>query len=178
MNPAPARTAEVTDTGKLPDAVRTKSCVTGVFTAVVPNEMPVELNERIGPPGASCNAKVDELPVADAVSVAACAALTVETLALKFTDVEFAGTVTEAGSITALALLDRFTLSPPVGAAALRVTEQESVAEPETVDRLHFNPVMPGVPAPLSPIFVAPKETALVPTTSCPLVGPEAEGLN
>ena len=166
VNPAPASTAEVTDTGRLPDAVRTKSCVTGVFNAVVPNEMPVELKERIGPPGTSCNAKLDELPVAEAVSVADWAALTAETLALKLAEVEFAGTVTVAGKMTALSLLERPTLKPPVGAAAFRVTEHESVAEAETEAKLHFSPVIPGVPEPLRLIFVAPKDVVPVPTDS------------
>jgi hypothetical protein len=44
--------------------------------------------------------------------------------------VALAGTVSVAGSATIALLLDRLTLSPPLGAAALKVTVQESVPGP------------------------------------------------
>ena len=85
---------------------------------------------------------------------------------MKLTEVEFAGTVTVAGKMTALSLLERFTLKPPVVAAAFRVTEHESVAAAETEDKLHFSPVIPGVPEPVRLIFVAPTDVVPVPTNS------------
>jgi hypothetical protein len=44
--------------------------------------------------------------------------------------VAFAGTVTDAGNVTAELLVDRLTLSPAAGAALASVTVQASVAEP------------------------------------------------
>ncbi len=65
-----------------------------------------------------------------AVSVAVWAEVTAETLAVKAALVTLAGTVTEAGRVTAGSLLDKLTLRPPLGAAALSVTVQASVPDP------------------------------------------------
>jgi hypothetical protein len=104
--------------------------------------------------------------------------LTGETFAIKLAEVEFAGTVTVDGNTTAASLLARLTLSPPDPAAALRVIEQESVAEPETVDRLQVSFDRAGAPDPLRAILVAPKEVVSVPMTNCPFSAPTVDGLN
>jgi hypothetical protein len=62
-----------------------------------------------------------------AVSVADCVDVTAATVAAKFADVAPEGTVTDAGTTTAASLLPSVTTIPPVGAAAVSVTEQESV---------------------------------------------------
>jgi hypothetical protein len=64
-----------------------------------------------------------------AVKVAVCAALTAETVALKPALVEPAGTVTDAGTTTALLLLEMLITWFVVG-AAVRVAVQLSVAAP------------------------------------------------
>jgi len=46
-------------------------------------------------------------------------------VAVKFADVEFAGTDTDAGTVRAAALLERVTVAPPAGAAFDNVTVQE-----------------------------------------------------
>lgn len=52
-------------------------------------------------------------------------------LAVKLAVVEFAATMTEAGTVTAELSLARPTLNPPVGAAPEMVTVQVSVPAPE-----------------------------------------------
>ena len=127
-NPAPVTDAELTVTGDEPVAVRVTDWVDGVFSETLPKEMLVALMLSVAPPAVpSCNAKFFVTPFAVAVKVAACAELTAETAALNPALVAFAGTLTEAGSVTALLLLARVTLSPPLGAAALRETVQVSV---------------------------------------------------
>ena len=65
-----------------------------------------------------------------AVRVTVCAVATDDTVAVNPALVAFAGTVTVAGTATAALPLDTLTLRPPLGAAALSVTVQESVPEP------------------------------------------------
>jgi hypothetical protein len=77
----------------------------------------------------SCKTKVSKRLPELAVNVTACAVETGSTVAVNTVLVAFAGTVTVPGTVTAALLLDRFTLSPPDGAAAFRVTVQESVPE-------------------------------------------------
>jgi hypothetical protein len=62
--------------------------------------------------------------------VTACAVVTAETVAVKGALVAPAATVTEAGTVTAVLLLERLTMNPPVGAAVFSVTVQASVPEP------------------------------------------------
>jgi hypothetical protein len=66
-----------------------------------------------------------------AVRVTVCDVLTEETVAAKFAVLEPAGTVTDAGTVTALLLLESPTANPPVAAAAFNVTVQLSVPDPE-----------------------------------------------
>ena len=48
-------------------------------------------------------------------------------VAVKFADVEFAGTDTDPGTVKGAALLERVTVAPPAGAAFDNVTVQELV---------------------------------------------------
>ena len=66
-----------------------------------------------------------------AVRVIDCADRTADALAVKPTMIAFAGTFTEAGTVTAGLLLDRLTLKLPPGAAAFIVTVQASVPDPK-----------------------------------------------
>jgi hypothetical protein len=65
-----------------------------------------------------------------AVSVAVCEVLTDDTVALNPALVAVAGTVTEAGTETALLLLASPTAIPPVGAEPVSVTVHASVPAP------------------------------------------------
>jgi hypothetical protein len=70
------------------------------------------------------------IPPADAVRVAFWAVVTAVTVAVNPALVAPAGTVTELGTVTAELLLDRLTASPPVPAAAERLTVQLSLPAP------------------------------------------------
>jgi hypothetical protein len=48
-----------------------------------------------------------------------------------------AGTITDAGTVTADLLLDRLTFKPPLGAAVLKVRVQGSVPDPVIEPLLH-----------------------------------------
>jgi hypothetical protein len=66
--------------------------------------------------------------------------------------VAFAGTVTVLGIVTAELLLDRLTLSPPLGAAAVSVTVHASVPDPVMVPLLQYSALSAAgaaVPVPL-----------------------------
>jgi hypothetical protein len=62
------------------------------------------------------------------------AVVTAETAAEKPTLVALTGTVTEAGTVTAVLLLDRLTAMPLPVAGPLSVTVQASVPEPDIED--------------------------------------------
>lgn len=64
------------------------------------------------------------------MSVAVCDELTAATDAVNAALVAFAATVTDAGTVTAVSLLARLTLSPPEDGAAVSVTVQASDPAP------------------------------------------------
>jgi hypothetical protein len=103
-----------------------------IVTAVPPAIGPLfgDTLLSVGAAAFNCRAKVSETAPALAVSVAVCAVLTVETVAVNPALVAFAGTVTVAGTATAALLLDRLTTSPPLGATAFSDTVQASEPEP------------------------------------------------
>jgi hypothetical protein len=74
-----------------------------------------------------------------AVRVTVTELLTDETVAVNPAVVDPAGTVTEAGTVTALLLLARPTAKPPVGAAVLNVTVQLSVPAPVIDPLVHVS---------------------------------------
>jgi hypothetical protein len=89
--------------------------------------------------------------------------VTVLAVAVKLALLAPAATVTVAGTVTAELLLDRLTLTPPLGAAALSPTVQVSVPAPVIVplaqlseDRVAVFVVLADVPMPLSPITSVP----------------------
>jgi hypothetical protein len=129
VKPDPVIAAALTVTAALPVEDSVSVCVVGVFTFVLPKLSVVALSPRVPAVAPSCTAKVfDELP-AVAVSVAVVAVVTEEAVAEKVPVVEPDATVTVAGTVTALLLLDRFTVKLPL-AAAFSVTVQLSVPAP------------------------------------------------
>jgi hypothetical protein len=88
--------------------------------------------------------------------------VTDETVAVKAALVAFAGTVTVAGTVTAMLLLERLILRPPLGAAALSVTVQASVPAPVMDALLQEIPLnaaetpVAAVPVPLRAIVAVP----------------------
>lgn len=100
-----------------------------------PKPMLVAFMVSVGTEALSCRATFFETPPEAAVSVAVWLLATAEMTAENPVLVAPAGTVTEAGTTTALLLLVRVTVDPPLGAAAVRVAVQGSVIEP-VMDRL------------------------------------------
>jgi hypothetical protein len=103
--------------------------------------------------------------------------------------VALAGTVTVAGSVTAALLLDKLTLIPPLGAAALSVTVQASVPDSDMVALLQEKVlsaavtvsgvlVVAVVPVPLRLMTVVPSVEELLAMVSCPVAAPVTVGSN
>jgi len=129
-NPLPLTAAALTVTAAVPVEDRVNVCVVAVFTFTLPKDKLDELTLSVGTAAPSDRAKVLATLLALAVRVAVWAVVTEETVAVKAAVVAPAATVTEAGTVTDELLLARFTVNPPLGAAALSATVQESVPAP------------------------------------------------
>jgi hypothetical protein len=104
-----------------------------------------------------------------AVSVAVCAELTGEKVAVKLAVVDPAATVTEAGTASAESSLERLTAKPSLAAAEFNATVQVSIADPVALLKAQPSDVNSGlgvaltaVPVPLSPTCSVPLVVALV----------------
>ncbi len=103
------------------------------------------------------------------------------TVAENPTVVVLAATVTVAGTETTPSLLDRVTLSPPLGAAALRVTVQASVPAPVMVPLLQLSELRAAavaVPVPLRLTTAEGLVEELLVRANCPVAAPAVEGSN
>lgn len=125
------------------------------------------------------------VPPADAVSVALCAVVTAETVAVNPALVAPEGTVTDPGTLTELLLLNRLTVEPPPPAAAERVTEHASTPEPMNELCVHDSELTPAIlpdpesePLPCKLIFREGLVEELVVTISCPVASPCVVGVN
>lgn len=130
LKPVPVSVGAYTVTGRLPVDVKITDCFTAVFTATLPNDKVVGLTPSICMSASTSKAKVFDTEPWVAFRVTAWLLAVHEEGAENAALVAFAGTVTLAGTVTTELLLERFTLSPPVGAAALNVTVQGSEACP------------------------------------------------
>lgn len=130
VKPVPVRVVALIVTGAVPVEVKVTDCVAGVFSVTLPKATFVALMLSAGTEAFSCRAKVLVTEPALAVSVTASVAVTDAPVAVKLALVPPAGIVTVAGRVTAALLLDRLTFRPPLGAAALKATEQASVTAP------------------------------------------------
>jgi hypothetical protein len=110
--------------------------------------------------------------------VTACAVETEETVVEKLALVELAATVTEAGTTTDELLLRRFTVNPPVAAAAFRVTEHASVPAPVMDEFVQEMAVNTGTPAPVRLIVLDAPDDELLARVSEPVAAPAAVGSN
>ena len=95
----------------------------------------------------NCMENSSTTPPELAVSVAVCAELTEEKVAIKLADVDPAVTVTEVGTVTARLELAKFTLNPPLGAALFSKTEHASVPAPVIETIAQLIPVSTGADA-------------------------------
>jgi hypothetical protein len=159
VKPVPVTVAALMVTGAVPAEVKVTDCVDGALSDTLPNVKLAELMLKLGTAAFNCMTKISETAPTVAVSVAACAVATEDTVAVNPALVAFAGTVTVAGTDTAVLLLDRLTLRPLLGAAALSVTVQASVPEP-VMDALlqerALNTPAACAPVPLRAITAAP----------------------
>lgn len=130
VKPVPASVAALMVTGAVPAELKVTDCVADAFNTTLPKEMLVALIFRVGVNAFNCRAKLLETAPTLAVSVTAWAVPTDDTAAVNPALVALAGTVTVAGTVTAPLLLDRLTLSPPLGAAPLNVIVHASVTDP------------------------------------------------
>ena len=148
----PVSAAVLIVTGAVPVEVKVTERVVAVFTVILPNAKLVVLMLSVGTAAFNCRVKLLVMPPALAVRAADCTVLTDDTVAVKPALVAFAGTVTEVGTITAESLLDRLTLNPPLGAAALNVTVQASVPDPVIDTLLQEIPLNAAVGVAVTPV--------------------------
>ncbi len=158
VKPGPAGAAELMVTGAVPVDVRMRGLVEGLFSATLPNAKLVALMLSVGVAAFNCRTKLAETVPTLAFSVTLCAFITAETVAVNAAVVPPAGTVTVAGTATAVLLLERFTIRPPVGAGPVSVTAQASVPAPakEAAEQVSVPNVACDVPVPLSEMFAVP----------------------
>lgn len=150
MKPEPVTEAALTVTEAVPVEERIKDCVAGELTATLPKATLAAPIVSVGTELPSCRVNVCDAVPALAVRIAVSVELTVDTVAVNTALAAPAGTVTEAGTVTALLLLARFTAKPPGAAAVFSVTVQASVPAPVIEPFAQLRPLRTGTPVPLS----------------------------
>jgi hypothetical protein len=102
-------------------------------------------------------------------------------VALNAALVALAGTTTDAGTLTAVLLLERLTLNPLPDAAELNVTVQASVPEP-VIDALPHDRAVKeagaAVPVPVRLTALLGLAEELLEMVSCPVTDPATAGAN
>jgi hypothetical protein len=163
--------------GALPDEVRVTVFVVEVLSWTVPKFRLVELIVSPAVAAFSCSDAVLLTLLAVAVTVAVCAVVTAEAVAVKGALADPLATVTDAGTETALLLLARFTVIALV-AADVRLTVQASVAAPLSELLLHETALSAAAdwPVPLRLTVVVAPVAALLVKVSAPLAAPAAVG--
>jgi hypothetical protein len=119
--------------GTFPEEVSVIDWVVAVFSGTVPNTRLVELRLNAGVAAFNCSDVVFVTPAALAVMVTVRAVVTADAAAVNPAVVAPLATVTDAGTVSALLLLERITVRPPLAAAAVRLTVQASVPAPLNV---------------------------------------------
>jgi hypothetical protein len=176
--PSPERDDALTVTGAFPVEDRLSVCDAVPFTRTSPKSILVVLRLNVGAATTSCKAKVCDPLIALAVNVADSAEVTGETLAVKLALVAPAATVTVAGTRTNALLLARFTVNPPLGAAAFSVTVQLSVPAPIIVPLTQVRALSTGTPVPLRLTAVDDPVMELLVRVNCPVAAPAVAGSN
>lgn len=151
VKPVPISDAPEIVTATVPVDVNVTVCVADVLRDTSPNATLVALILSARIAAFNCRVKVFITLPAFAVNVTACAVATEDTVAVNPALTAFAGIVKELGTVTAELLLERLTLIPLLGAAAVSVTVHASVPDPIMVPLLQFrvpNETEP-VPVPL-----------------------------
>lgn len=176
--PAPVSVAALTVTAAVPVEERVRDCEDVEFTETAPKLRLEELMLSVGTEAPSCKAKDwDALPKL-AVSVADCAEETAETAAVKLAPIAPAAIVTAEGTTTEELLLSRAIASPPLAAAAFRVTVQASLPAPVIVEFAQERAASTGTPAPERLRVIELPEDELLARVSVPLAAPAVVGSN
>jgi hypothetical protein len=176
--PGPLTVTEATVRGAVPVEFRVIDCTTGVLSVTLPNPSEVALIFKAAVAAFNCNEVVRELFWVFAVSVTDWALLTKAALAVNLAVAAVAGTVIELGTLTALLLLARLTIRPPVGAEPDKVTLHASASDPVIDVLAQDTALMVGgrvVPAPLKATVTV---GALLEIVNCPVMAPALLGLN
>jgi len=174
----PVTAAALTVTAAPPVEVSVSDWVAGELTSTLPKAKVDALSVSVAVPGFSWRAKLVEALPALAVSVAVCAEVTAETVAVKVALVALAATVTVAGTVTAELLLARLTTVPPLGAAPLSVAVHESEPAPVIDEFVQESAVRVAMPVPVMLTVAEPPEEALLEIVSVPVAAPEVVGSN
>jgi hypothetical protein len=178
VKPCPATAAELMVTADVPVEESVIAWLAREPTLTLPNVRLELLTVSVEEDALSCIAKICVVLPALAVRVTACDEGTAETVALKPAVVAPAGTVTVAGTVTAVLLLVRPIANPPVAAAAFSVTVQLSVPAPVMELLVQVSAVSTGTPVPVMPtIEVVPVEELLL-MFSVPVAEPATAGSN
>jgi hypothetical protein len=178
LNPAPVSVPALMVSGAVPVEVRVTDLVAALFSVTLPKARLLVLRVSVEMEAFRSRATVLETAPAVAVRVAVCAVVTEAILAEKAALVALAGTVTMAGTATAVLLLERLTFSPPLPAAALRFTVQESVPNPvieALMQEKELSVPAAAVPVPLS-ITAIELVVELLARVSAPETAPAVEG--
>jgi len=178
VKPAPVRLTELIVNAAVPLEARVTDCAEGVFRFTLPKERLPAFRVSAGRAAFNCKAKLADWLPAATVSVANCADVTAETVAVKPALVALAGIVTVAGKLTAGLLLDRAKVIPPLGAAPFSETVQESDPAPVIAELVHEIALRVARPVPLRLIVAVPPEEALLEMVSVPVAAPADVGSN
>jgi hypothetical protein len=162
----------------VPLEVSVTDCAVGVLRFALPKERLPALTVIAGTDAFSCSANEVEALPAPAVSVAVCAEVTAEAVAVNAALLAPAATVTVAGTVTAELLLARLTLIPPLGAAPFSVTVQESLDAPVIEEFVQETALKVATPVPLRLTVDVPPAEALLEIVSVPAAAPEVVGSN
>lgn len=156
VKPVPVTEAALMMSGSVPTEARVIDCVAAVLSVTLPKLTLDASIFRIGEGGFSERVKFCETLPAVACNVAVCAVVTAETVTEKLALVALAPTKTVAGTTTAALLLTRLMLRPALGAGAVSVTEQSSVAVPARDEFEQESLLNAGVPVPFGDELVFP----------------------
>jgi len=165
-------------TDAVPVELNVIDCVVAVLTETLPKFTLEGLALSVDVPATSPRAKVSVTEPALAVKVTVSELLTAVTVAEKLALEAPEATVTEAGTVTALLLLERLTANPPLAAAAFSVTVQLSVPAPVIEPLAQLSPVSTGTPVPLRLMAVEVPDEELLVRVSDPETAPAAVGSN
>ena len=172
-NPAPLTETPLIVAATVPDDVNVTDWLAAVLSSSVPNATFVVLKLSPAVAEFNCSTTLFELVPTVAVRVAACAEFTDDTTAANPALHDPVGGETEAGTVTALLLLARSTVSGPV-VCAVKVTVHQSELFPVRDVLVQEKPSTPGCPFPLSAIVAA--LDALLAIVTVPVAAPATVG--